>query len=72
MSTAVPAQFDWKALSVISIASVKADLLPASIELPALPHAVTESVQKAADPGFDIDVLSAIVEKDAALTRLNC
>ncbi|MCX7386186.1 MAG: HDOD domain-containing protein [Planctomycetales bacterium] len=68
MSTAVPAQFDWKALSVISIASVKADLLPASIELPALPHAVTEFVQKAADPGFDIDVLSAIVEKDAALT----
>ena len=48
--------------------SVEAELLPKSIELPALPHAVTEFVQKSADPNFDVNVLSAIVEKDGALT----
>ena len=68
VSTAAHAPFDWKTLSVSSIASVKAELLPASIELPALPHAVAEFVQKAADPNFDINVLSAIVERDSALT----
>ncbi|MEJ7591463.1 MAG: HDOD domain-containing protein [Planctomycetaceae bacterium] len=70
MSTAAPAPFDWKTLSVTSVASVKAELLPTSIELPALPHAVTEFVQKAANPDFDINAF-AIVEKDAALT-VNC
>lgn len=68
LSTAAPAQFDWKTLSANSVASVKAELLPTSIELPALPHAVTEFVQKAADPNFNINELSAIVERDSSLT----
>lgn len=59
---------DWKVLSGVSVASVNVDRLPKSIELPALPHAVTEFVQKASLPGFDIAKLAAIVEKDSALT----
>lgn len=50
------------------MASVNAELLPPSIELPALPHAVTEFVQKAANPNFNIELLAKIVEKDSALT----
>jgi HD-like signal output (HDOD) protein len=68
VSTVAAAPFDWKTLSANSVASVKAELLPTSIELPALPHAVTEFVQKAANPNFDVNELASIVEKDAALT----
>ncbi len=60
--------FDWKALGASSVASVKADLLPTSAELPALPYAVTEFVQKSANPNFNIADLAKIVEKDSALT----
>jgi HD-like signal output (HDOD) protein len=60
--------FDWKALSASSVASVKAELLPQSVELPALPHAVTEFVQRSANPNFNVAELAAIVEKDSALT----
>lgn len=68
MSTVAAAPFDWKTLSSTSVASVKSELLPTSIELPALPYAVTEFVQKAASPNFDVKELAAIVEKDGALT----
>jgi HD-like signal output (HDOD) protein len=64
--TAAP--FDWKNLSQRSVASVKADLLPKAIELPALPHAVTEFVQASANPGHSIADLAKIIEKDSALT----
>ena len=51
MAAPTAAPFDWKNLSQRSVASVKADLLPKAIELPALPHAVTEFVQASANPG---------------------
>jgi len=68
VSTVAAAPFDWKILSANSMASVKAELLPTSVELPALPHAVTEFVQRAANPNFDVNELASIVEKDASLT----
>ncbi len=68
MPAASTASFNWKTLGANSVASVKAELLPTSIELPALPHAVTEFVQKAANPNFDVNELSKSVEKDSALT----
>ena len=69
--------FDWKALSASSVASVKAELLPQAVDLPALPHAVTEFVQRSASPNFNVAELAAIVEKDSALTvellkHVNC
>lgn len=67
VSTAAPA-FDWKTLSTDLIKSVNADLLPTSIELPALPRAVTDFVEKSGMPGFDISELARIVENDTALT----
>ncbi|MCA9056949.1 MAG: HDOD domain-containing protein [Planctomycetaceae bacterium] len=59
---------DWAELRKNAIASIRTDTLPKSIELPALPHAVTEFVQKAARPDFEVKVLAAIVEKDTTLT----
>ena len=68
MSIAAPALFDWKTLSDTSVASVKAELLPTSLDLPSLPHAVTEFVQKAANSDFNVTEISEVVEKDASLT----
>ena len=68
MSTAASALFDWKTLSDNSVASVNAEMLPKSLDLPSLPHAVTEFAQKAANPDFNVTEISAVVEKDASLT----
>ena len=68
MAAVTAAPFDWKNLSLRSVASVKADLLPKAIELPALPHAVTEFVQASANPDYSIADLAKIIEKDSALT----
>ena len=68
MAALTAAPFDWKNLSQRSVASVKANLLPKSIELPALPHAVTEFVQASAKPDYSIADLAKIIEKDSALT----
>lgn len=68
MASLPSSTFDWKALSASSVGSVKAELLPTSIELPALPHAVTEFVQRSANPNFNVAELAKIVEKDSALT----
>lgn len=58
----------WENLRNNAVGSVQAGNLPTSIELPALPHAVSEFVQKSANPDFEIKALAAIVEKDSALT----
>ena len=68
MPTVPVRSFDWKVLSDVSVSSVNVDLLPKSIELPALPHAVTEFMHRASNPNFDIAKLAAIVEMDSALT----
>lgn len=68
MSTATASRFDWKMVISSSIASFRADQLPKTIELPALPHAVMEFVQSAANPNCDMTALSKIIEKDSALT----
>lgn len=65
---ATTAKFDWKTLSDSSVTTVPADRLPKSVELPALPHAVTEFVQKSSNPNYDASDLARTVEKDSALT----
>ncbi len=68
MTTADLTKSDWASLRENAVAAINTDNLPKAIELPALPHAVSEFVQKASDPNFDVKVLAAIVEKDSALT----
>lgn len=60
--------FNWKSLSTQLIGSVQIENLPAAVELPALPHAVGEFVQKASDPNYGARELANIVETDSALT----
>ena len=59
---------DWAELRKNALASITTERLPRSIELPALPHAVTEFIQKASRPDFEVKVLAGIVEKDTTLT----
>ncbi len=68
MTDTASTKFDWAKLRAETVDAVNADNLPNSIQLPALPHAVSEFVEKASNPDFDIKVLAAIVEKDTALT----
>ncbi len=68
MTAAAPPKFSWATLRTNAVATVKTDSLPKSIELPALPHVVTEFVEKSSKPDFEIPVLAKIVEKDTALT----
>ena len=68
MAAVAPAKLDWAQLRAETVSAVDAENLPRSIELPALPHAVSEFVEKASNPNFDVKVLAAIVEKDTALT----
>lgn len=70
-------RLDWSKLRKVAIDVLSADGLPKEIELPSLPEAVTEFLLKAAEPDFDIRVLSAIIERDAVLTlqllkHVNC
>lgn len=58
----------WKQLRSKSVSEDVVDRLPSSIELPALPNAVMEFVEKSANPNYDAHVLAGIVEKDATLT----
>lgn len=67
-SVVASGKFSWAALRESVLSQVSADSLPKSIELPALPHAVSEFVSKSGDPNVEIAVLAAIVEKDSALT----
>jgi HD-like signal output (HDOD) protein len=68
LATSTETKFSWKNLSASSIASVRTEFLPKAIELPALPRVVTEFVQRAADPNFDVAELARIVGKDSSLT----
>lgn len=59
---------NWATLRQKALSSVDIGRLPKSIELPALPHAVSEFVEKSANPNVDLTTLAGIVEKDSALT----
>lgn len=61
-------EFNWEARIASSMATVKRELLPTNLQLYALPHVVTEFIQKSANPNLDVAELAAIVEVDSGLT----
>lgn len=61
-------RMNWAKLRSDAVSSVDIKGLPKSIELPALPHAVSEFVEKSGNPNVEMNALAAIVEKDSALT----
>lgn len=62
------AEPDWEDIVRELIGDFTLDVLPPSVELPALPHAATIFVQKANDESVSNEELAAIIETDAGLT----
>ena len=59
---------NWSSLRTTALESIQSVSIPNDIEIPALPEAVTEFSQRAADPDVKVSDLVAIVEKSAGLT----
>jgi HD-like signal output (HDOD) protein len=59
---------DWTAIREQALGEFSLERLPPTIELPALPHAVTLFLQKCEDPAIDMRDLAAIIETDTGLT----
>jgi len=58
----------WNDLRATALESIQTQKIPADIELPALPQAVTEFVDQSSHPDFEFPKLALIIEKDAGLT----
>ncbi|MCP4782169.1 MAG: HDOD domain-containing protein [Fuerstiella sp.] len=59
---------NWANLRATALESIQSVSVPSNVEVPALPEAVTEFSQRAADPNVRIRELAVIVEKSAGLT----
>ena len=59
---------NWASLRGNALESIQSVSIPNDIEIPALPQAVTEFSQRAADPDVKLEELVAIVETSAGLT----
>lgn len=62
------AELDWAALRTQALDGFALAALPPTLELPALPHAVTLFVQKSNDPKANSRDLAQIIETDSGLT----
>lgn len=67
MATATETQ-SWDDLCEAAFGGFTLTQLPANIELPALPHAVTEFVERSEDPEVGMPELAKIIETDSGLT----
>jgi len=61
-------EIDWTKIREETLQDFTLAALPPTLELPALPHAVTQFVQKAKDPKVTVKELSAIIATDTGLT----
>jgi len=59
---------DWNELCAETIADFRLTALPTTLQLPALPVAVTQFLEKSKDPEASIKELSQLIETDAGLT----
>ena len=62
------AELDWAVIRAQALDGFALAALPPTLELPALPHAVTLFVQKSSDPKANARDLAQIVETDSGLT----
>jgi HD-like signal output (HDOD) protein len=68
---------DWAAIRAEGLQDFSLSVMPPTLSLPALPHAVTRFLERSADESVALDELARIVETDAGLTvellkRVNC
>src|ERR1700733_5505533 len=59
---------DWAAMRIEGLADSKMPAMPPTIQLPALPHAVTLFMERSCDETRSLKDLAAIVETDTGLT----
>lgn len=59
---------DWATIRELALGQFALASLPPSIELPALPHAVTLFIEKSNQPNADLRQLAQVVETDTGLT----
>lgn len=59
---------DWASIREEAIKDFSLDILPPTLELPALPHAVTLFMQKSNEPDVTLEELAKIIETDSGLT----
>lgn len=59
---------DWNELCAKTIGDFRLTVLPTTLQLPALPIAVTQFLEKSKDPEASIKELSQLIETDAGLT----
>jgi len=59
---------DWASIREEAIKDFSLDILPPTLALPALPHAVTLFMQKANEPDATLEELAKIIETDSGLT----
>lgn len=64
----IMAEINWSALCTEALGDFTVAALPPTLTLPALPHAVTQFVQKANQPDVTVKELAAIIETDTGLT----
>jgi serine/threonine-protein kinase len=62
------AEPDWSALREEGLAGFKADALPPTLKLPALPDAVSRFVERSSEPDVSPRELAGIIETDTGLT----
>lgn len=62
------AEIDWAAIRAEAMGEFALAALPPTMQLPALPHAVTLFVQKSNNPDATVKELAAIIETDTGLT----
>ncbi|MDG1896750.1 MAG: HDOD domain-containing protein [Fuerstiella sp.] len=63
-----PDLLNWASLRANALESIQSVSIPNDVEIPALPQAVTEFSQRAADPDVELRELASIVETSAGLT----
>jgi HD-like signal output (HDOD) protein len=59
---------DWAAMRAEGLQDFSLSVMPPTLSLPALPHAVTRFLERSADESVSLDDLARIVETDAGLT----
>lgn len=59
---------DWAAVRTEGLSNFSLSVMPPTLSLPALPHAVTTFLKRSADESVPLDELARIVETDGGLT----
>jgi len=59
---------DWATMRAEGLSNFSLSVMPPTLSLPALPHAVTKFLERSADESVPLDDLARIVETDAGLT----